>query len=426
MAPATEVIWRAMRRSVRDGAPGLRIPPLLLDSPPGIGKSYWSRRLGALLATSTTVIEATGENASFGIVGSQRGWGGSHPGRLIETVLQSRIANPVMVVDEVEKAGRATSTNGHAFGLAEALPPLLEPLTAQRWSCPYYQVKFDMSWVIWVLTSNDFRLLPEPLLSRCPPIRLCHLTLAELLAFVRREGAKRALSEASGGDLRDPLPSLPATASPQPADRLPHAATCRRSRTGADAPLSRPIRFSYLPESNTPAASPQPPPSCHRNGETIMKLSPQDRAWFDKVLSAIAAAEAGPSGADLAQAPVLSDWKAAISPDGHIMLWGKVTDHPLLGNASIHTSQLIAIDPEAGWARTASRWYRLGRSIDALEAELADSMNGKAKLAGSFQFALPGFANINDPELLQKLLATYIARVRGIDAADRSASGKEE
>ncbi|UFS64887.1 ATP-dependent Lon protease [Paracoccus denitrificans] len=157
-----------------------------------------------------------------------------------------------------------------------------------------------------------------------------------------------------------------------------------------------------------------------------MKLSPSDRAWFDKVLRAIAAAEAGPSEADLAQAPVLSDWKAAISPGGHVMLWGEVVNHPLLGNVSIHTSQLIAIDPEAGWARTASRWYRLGRSIDALEAELADSMNGKAKLAGSFQFALPGFANINDPELLQKLLATYIARVREIDAADRSAFGKEE
>lgn len=143
------------------------------------------------------MIEATGENASFGIVGSQRGWGGSHPGRLIETVLQSRIANPVMIVDEVEKAGTAVSMNGHAFGLAEALLPLLEPLTAQRWSCPYYQVKFDMSWVIWVLTSNDCRLLPEPLLSRCPPIRLRHLTLAELVAFVRREGTKRNLSATS-------------------------------------------------------------------------------------------------------------------------------------------------------------------------------------------------------------------------------------
>lgn len=152
LAPATEVFWQAMRRSVREGSPGLRMPPLLLDGPPGIGKSYWARRLGELLTVPTTVIEATGENASFGIVGSQRGWGGSYPGRLIETALQHRVANPVMVVDEVEKAGRATSNKGHAFGLAEALLPLLEPLTATRWSCPYYQVKFYMSWVIWVLT----------------------------------------------------------------------------------------------------------------------------------------------------------------------------------------------------------------------------------------------------------------------------------
>lgn len=195
MGPATEVVWRAMRRSVREGWPGLRVPPLLLDGPPGIGKSHWARRLGGLLSAPTSVIEATGENASFGIVGSQRGWGGACPGRLIETVLQSRIANPVMVVDEVEKAGQATSMKGHTFGLAEALLPLLEPLTATRWSCPYYQVKFDMSWVIWVLTSNDYRRLPAPLLSRCPPIRLRHLSLAELVAFVRREGAQRDLSE---------------------------------------------------------------------------------------------------------------------------------------------------------------------------------------------------------------------------------------
>lgn len=197
MAPATEVVWRAMRRSVREGWPGLRVPPLLLDGPPGIGKSHWARRLGQLLSLPTSVIEATGENASFGIVGSQRGWGGSCPGRLIETMLQSRIANPVMIVDEVEKAGTAVSTKGHAFGLAEALLPLLEPLTGARWSCPYYQVKFDMSWVIWVLTSNDHRLLPEPLLSRCPPIRLRHLTLADLQAFARREGTKHNLSETS-------------------------------------------------------------------------------------------------------------------------------------------------------------------------------------------------------------------------------------
>lgn len=197
MAPATEIVWQAMRRSVREGWPGLRLPPLLLDGPPGIGKSHWARRLGEVIGAHGTVVEATGENAGFGVVGSQRGWSGACPGRLIETVLRTRIANPVMVVDEVEKAGMVTSAKGHAFGLAEALLPVLEPLTARRWSCPCYQVRFDMGWVIWVLTSNDCSRLPGPLLSRCPPIPLRPLTLAELAGFVRREGEKRNLSETS-------------------------------------------------------------------------------------------------------------------------------------------------------------------------------------------------------------------------------------
>lgn len=175
MAPATEVVWRAMRRSVREGWLGLRVPPLLLDGPPGIGKSHWSRLLGELIGLPTTVVEATSENASFGLVGGQRGWGGAYPGRVIETVLQTGVANPVIVVDEVEKAGAATSQKGHSFGLAESMLPLLEQMTATRWTCPYFQVRCDISWIVWVLTSNDYRRLPEPLLNRCPPIRLRNL-----------------------------------------------------------------------------------------------------------------------------------------------------------------------------------------------------------------------------------------------------------
>ncbi|WP_183154133.1 AAA family ATPase [Paracoccus siganidrum] len=132
MSPATDLVWHAMRRSVREGWPGLRVPPILLDGPPGIGKSHWARLLGDAISAPTTVIEATGENASFGVVGSQRGWGGSCPGRLIETVIQSRIANPVMVVDEIEKAGTPTSMKGLTFGLAEALLPLLEPIVPRQ------------------------------------------------------------------------------------------------------------------------------------------------------------------------------------------------------------------------------------------------------------------------------------------------------
>ncbi|WP_283178843.1 AAA family ATPase [Gemmobacter sp. 24YEA27] len=168
---------------------------MLLGGPPGIGKSHWARKFGDLLTAPVMVLEVGSEAASFGLVGSQRGWSGAEPGRLIRTILRTAVANPIVVVDEIEKAGAPTTTKGHAFGLTEATLPLLEPLSARRWSCPYYQVEFDMRWIGWIFTANTAAILSEPFRSRCPPIRLRHLTCVELGDFVRREGARRELSE---------------------------------------------------------------------------------------------------------------------------------------------------------------------------------------------------------------------------------------
>lgn len=209
MAPANEAVWNGMRSSVRRGDPGLRLPPMLLDGPPGIGKSAWARHLGGLLGTVTTVIEATNENASFGLVGSQRSWGNATPGRMINTILMHRVGNPVIIVDEVEKAGRSRSTKGVGYGLAEGLLPLLEPVSARAWSCPYFEVKFDLGFVIWVLTSNDCSLLPEPLLSRCPPIRLRSLTQEELVAFTQRQAKRQGLSAPSSDAIIEVLQRIP-------------------------------------------------------------------------------------------------------------------------------------------------------------------------------------------------------------------------
>jgi len=197
MGLATEALWHALRQSVRTGDVGLRVPPMLLDGPPGIGKSAWARAVGKLIHVPSVVYEATTENASFGLTGSQRGWGNATPGRLITTILSHQVGNPVVVVDEVEKSGHVGSTKGQAFSLTDALLPLLEPLSASGWSCPYFEVKFDMSYVIWVLTSNDHRRLPQPLLSRCPPIRLRELSTSELATFARREGQRNGLDEIS-------------------------------------------------------------------------------------------------------------------------------------------------------------------------------------------------------------------------------------
>ena len=195
MAPATEIVWHALRQSVREGWPGVRLPPLLLDGPPGIGKSTWARHLATALRVPPLVIEATTENASFGVLGCQRGWATAGPGRLLQLILQERVGNPIIVIDELEKAGRVTGTNGGAYDLCGGLLPLLEPMTASRWTCPYFQVPFDLGQVSWVMTVNDARHLPAPLMSRCPPIRLPHLTTRDLTGFARRQGARRRLSE---------------------------------------------------------------------------------------------------------------------------------------------------------------------------------------------------------------------------------------
>lgn len=93
LGPATESAWRSLHRSLRDGLPGVRLRPLLLDGPPGIGKSVWARHLARLLGTPTTLIDATNESASFGIVGSQRGWGNSGPGRVLMDIMQHKAGN---------------------------------------------------------------------------------------------------------------------------------------------------------------------------------------------------------------------------------------------------------------------------------------------------------------------------------------------
>jgi hypothetical protein len=193
MAPATEVVWHGLRASARNGLPGLRFDPLVLVGSPGIGKSFWARRLAHHLEVPTTSIDATGEPAAFSLVGAQRGWGSAAPGKLMLTALRERHAGPIVIIDEVEKSGNVQSTEGSRHTLTDALLPLLERMTAETWECPYYQIRADMSWANWVMTANSRWGLPAPLLSRCIVLDMPDLTGSQLQVFVEEQGAKRSL-----------------------------------------------------------------------------------------------------------------------------------------------------------------------------------------------------------------------------------------
>ncbi|RWR14937.1 DUF6634 family protein [Paenirhodobacter populi] len=116
----------------------------------------------------------------------------------------------------------------------------------------------------------------------------------------------------------------------------------------------------------------------------------------------IALAEAGPSASDLADAPQLDHWMAMREFTGRIVLFGDVTGHPLLRNTGIVTSQLFGIDTKAGWARTLSRWYRLGRPL--------------APDNGTCPF---GFRPLANPDTLAAALAAHADEIRRLAAEAR-------
>ena len=81
-------------------------------------------------------------------------------------------------------------------------------------------------------------------------------------------------------------------------------------------------------------------------------------AEIRRALVALEAGEAGPTSNDLAVAPLLNDWQAILMR-GSCCLAGEVSGHPRL-QGSITTSALIVLDLDLTWARTISRFYRLG------------------------------------------------------------------
>ena len=235
MAQATEIVWHGLRTSARKGLPGLRFDPLVLVGSPGIGKSFWARRLAHHLDVPTTLIDATGEPAAFSLVGTQRGWGSASPGKLIQSVLRDRHAGPIVLIDELEKSGNVQSTEGSRHTLTDALLPLLERMTAKTWECPYYRIRVDMSWANWVMTANSRRGLPAPLLSRCVVLDLPELTESELWNYIDAQGAKRSL----------PRPAIDATSdairSTIAAGRKPSLRTVSRMLDRAEFFAQRPL-----------------------------------------------------------------------------------------------------------------------------------------------------------------------------------------
>jgi len=144
-----------------DSRDGLEITPMLLLGPPGIGKTHFARRVSQLLGTGLGFVSMSSLTAGWVLSGASSQWKGARPGKIFETLVEGAYANPVMVVDEIDKA-----RGEHAYDPLGALYGLLEHDTAGTFVDEFAQVSIDASQLIWVATANDDRAIPEPILNR--------------------------------------------------------------------------------------------------------------------------------------------------------------------------------------------------------------------------------------------------------------------
>ncbi|SFM30891.1 AAA family ATPase [Methylobacterium pseudosasicola] len=174
----------------------VRNPPLLLVGEPGCGKTRLARRYGEVLDLSPALYSMGGAMDAMTVAGVARGWSSGGFSAPVRELIRTKVANPLIVMDEVDKMATSRQ-NGNA---ADALINQLGVETAARYKDIYLQADVDISHVQWILTANSLDTVPRPLLDRCLILRMPdpgpeHLRplATSILADVR---ADRGLDEA--------------------------------------------------------------------------------------------------------------------------------------------------------------------------------------------------------------------------------------